>query len=81
MASLSLLTRSPHGRRDGRPPDLPYPFALRAITSNDGMTADWYRFPHEILAGKFIHIKRMVFLDIVISSNVAKRKCKLFANL
>ena len=23
--------------------------ALRAITSEDGMTADWYRFPHDVL--------------------------------
>ena len=23
---------------------------LRAVTSTDGMTADWYPFPHEVLA-------------------------------
>jgi GMP synthase (glutamine-hydrolysing) len=27
-----------------------YPIALRAVTSHDGMTADWFRFPLDVLA-------------------------------
>ncbi len=27
-----------------------FPIALRAVTSQDGMTADWFRFPHDFLA-------------------------------
>jgi GMP synthase (glutamine-hydrolysing) len=27
-----------------------FPIALRAVTSQDGMTADWFRFPHDVLA-------------------------------
>lgn len=27
-----------------------FPIALRAVTSTDGMTADWFRFPHDVLS-------------------------------
>jgi GMP synthase (glutamine-hydrolysing) len=27
-----------------------FPIALRAVTSQDGMTADWFRFPHDVLS-------------------------------
>lgn len=45
-----------------------YTIALRAVTSHDGMTADWYRFPHEVLArisnrivNEVPHVNRMVY--------------------
>ncbi len=34
--------------------------ALRAIVSEDGMTADWYRFPHEVLASASSRISNEV---------------------
>ena len=45
-----------------------YTIVLRAVTSFDGMTADWYRFPHDILANisnrivnEVSHINRIVY--------------------
>lgn len=45
-----------------------YTIALRAVTSHDGMTADWYRFPHEALerisnrvVNEVPHVNRMVY--------------------
>jgi len=34
--------------------------ALRAITSEDGMTADWFRFPHDVLASASARISNEV---------------------
>jgi GMP synthase (glutamine-hydrolysing) len=45
-----------------------YTIALRAVTSHDGMTADWYRFPLDVLArisnrvvNEVPHVNRMVY--------------------
>jgi GMP synthase (glutamine-hydrolysing) len=45
-----------------------YTIGLRAVTSHDGMTADWYRFPPEVLAAianritnEVPHVNRVVY--------------------
>jgi GMP synthase (glutamine-hydrolysing) len=43
-----LPVRSVGVMGDGRTYD--YAVALRSVTSVDGMTADWYRMPHEVMA-------------------------------
>ncbi len=43
---------------DGRTYD--YVVALRAVTSRDGMTADWYAFPHDVLG----HISSRIINEV-----------------
>jgi GMP synthase (glutamine-hydrolysing) len=43
---------------DGRTYD--YVVALRAVTSRDGMTADWFQFPHEVLG----HISNRIINEV-----------------
>ena len=45
-----------------------YPIALRAVTSHEGMTADWYRFPYAVLTrisnrivNEVPHVNRVVY--------------------
>jgi GMP synthase (glutamine-hydrolysing) len=45
-----------------------YAIAIRAVTSFDGMTADWFRFPHDVLASisnrvvnEVPHVNRIVY--------------------
>jgi GMP synthase (glutamine-hydrolysing) len=45
-----------------------YTIGLRAVTSHDGMAADWYRFPPEVLAAianritnEVPHVNRVVY--------------------
>jgi GMP synthase (glutamine-hydrolysing) len=45
--AVFLPVRSVGVMGDGRTYD--HVIALRAVTSTDGMTADWYQFPHEVL--------------------------------
>ena len=47
--AVFLPIRSVGVMGDGRTHD--HVVALRAVTSSDGMTADWYSFEHEFLAG------------------------------
>jgi GMP synthase PP-ATPase subunit len=44
----------PIGRRDGRLSYYEKTIALRAVTSTDGMTADWARLPHDFPAAGFV---------------------------
>jgi GMP synthase (glutamine-hydrolysing) len=46
--AVFLPVRSVGVMGDGRTYD--NVIALRAVTSSDGMTADWYAFPHDVLA-------------------------------
>jgi GMP synthase (glutamine-hydrolysing) len=64
--AVFLPVRSVGVMGDGRTYE--HVIALRAVTSTDGMTADWYSFPHEVLgriSGRIINevpgINRVVY--------------------
>ena len=47
--SFAILTPVRVGRRDGRWPTYANVVAIRAVTSEDGMTADWAKLPYDVL--------------------------------
>ena len=49
LAGLRRVAGGAQRRGDGRPAHLCVPIVLRAVTSEDAMTADWARLPWEVL--------------------------------
>ena len=48
--AFAVLLPRPGSGGDGDNRTYENVIALRAVTSRDGMTADWYPFPHDLLA-------------------------------